>query len=45
MQTFASVELRDLINGMEEINIKELEETCQYEGGYSPETPVIRYLW
>jgi len=33
-----------LINGKEEINIKELEESATYEGGYTRETPVIKYI-
>jgi hypothetical protein len=42
MQTFEPEELRTLINGNEEISIKELEESTNYEGGYTPQTPVIR---
>ena len=33
-----------MVNGNEEINIKELEESATYEGGYSRETAVIRYV-
>lgn len=42
MQSFQAEELSVLINGKEDISIKELEESATYEGGYTKETPVIR---
>lgn len=36
IETFEPEELRILTSGTEEINMKELEESTSYEGGYSP---------
>lgn len=35
--------MRILTSGTEEINMKELEESTSYEGGYTPETTIIKY--
>jgi ubiquitin-protein ligase E3 A len=43
IETFEPEELRVLIGGIEEIDMKELEESTQYEGGYTKDTPVIKY--
>ena len=35
IETFEPEELRVLIGGMEDIDLKELQETTEYEGGYT----------
>ena len=37
--------MRVVIGGIEEIDFKELQANTQYEGGYTEETPVIKYLF
>lgn len=44
IETFEPEELRVLIGGIEAIDLLELQETTQYEGGYDEETPVVKYF-
>lgn len=42
ISTFEPEELRILIGGIEEIDTLELQESTEYEGGYTNDTPVIK---
>lgn len=43
MQAFRPEELETIICGNEVIDFDELESSTHYEGGYTKDTPVVRY--
>eukprot|EP00741_Cyanophora_paradoxa_P012699 tig00020616_g12269.t1 len=45
MMLFRAEELEALICGSAELDFRELEKACRYDGGYTPETPVVRWFW
>jgi hypothetical protein len=45
IQIFRSEELEQLICGDSDLDFEALESVTQYDGGFGPETDVIRYFW
>src|SRR5437660_108994 len=45
MELFSPSELMNLIAGMPELDVDELEKHCKYENGYDKESEVVVWFW